>query len=299
MSRIKNQNLPKPISELFKPGIIFMVLITGLAGYALSYEVEDAFTASHLLLFLFGLGILSAGSFAINQAQEGTIDSQMPRTQQRPIPTGKITERKAYIIGFLMLGVGLGVLKNVSMMSMWLGLLTAILYTVFYTLYWKRKWSFGAVPGALPGAMPVVIGFAANNSNIFDPQCMYMFLVMFLWQMPHFWALAIRFKDDYKKGGIPVLPSSLGVDRTLFHIGLYVFVYVALAFASPFFVEAGYMYFLIVIPFALKVLWEFKKYFNQKAQESWLPFFMWVNFSLLVFLTVPVLEKWGSFILSL
>ncbi len=285
--------------ELFKPGIIFLVLITGLVGYALSYQVEKNFTASHLLLFLLGLGLLSAGSFAINQAQESVIDSLMPRTQQRPIPAGKISVRNAYIVGFLIVGIGLGTLKHVSELSMWLGLLTAVLYNVFYTLYWKKKWSFGAVPGALPGAMPVVIGFAANNNNIFDPQCLYMFFVMFLWQMPHFWAIAIRFKDDYHLGGIPVLPSRLGVDRTLFHIGLYVFVYVALAFASPWFVETGYLYFLLVVPFALKVLWEFFKYFKHSAQAGWLPFFMWVNFSLLVFLAVPILEKWGPFFMSL
>lgn len=272
-----------------------MVLITGLAGYAISYKVEQGFDVLHLLMFLVGIGFLSAGSFAINQAQEYRIDSLMPRTQSRPIPAGVVTLRNAYLLGFGALILGLLLLSKVSMLSMWMGLLTAVLYNLLYTLYWKRNWAFGAVPGAIPGAMPVVIGYTANNSNFLDPECLYMFLVMFLWQMPHFWALAIRYKDDYKAGGIPVLPSIIGVDRALYHIGLYVFVYVAVALASPWFVETGYLYFCIVMPFALKVLWEFGKYFRAGAREKWLPFFLWVNFSLLVFLLVPVVEKWSTF----
>ena len=111
-------------------------------------------------------------------------------------------------------------LSLLSLTSMALGLFTVALYNGLYTLYWKKKWAFGAVPGAIPGAMPVVIGYSANHANVFTPECLYLFLIMFLWQMPHFWSLAIRYKDDYKKGGFPVLPAVIGVPKTLFHIGL-------------------------------------------------------------------------------
>lgn len=284
-----------PLTELFKPGIVFIVLVTGLAGYALSFEVEHNFSVWHLLGFLTGLGALSGGSFALNQAQEWGIDQRMPRTQFRPIPAGTVTVRTATVLGFSFVIFGLILLSNVSPLAMSLGGLTAILYNIFYTMMWKPNWVFAAVPGAIPGAMPVVIGYAANSGNIFTPECLYMFMIMFLWQMPHFWSLAIRFKEDYRKGGIPVLPAALGVDRALFHIGLYVFVYVALAMASPWFFDLKYTYLLLIVPFALKVLWEFVKYFRTNGEGRWFPFFMWVNGSLLVFMLVPVIQKWTAF----
>lgn len=286
------------MTELFKPGIIFVVLVTGMCGYALSFEVEHLFSVWHLLGFLTGLAILSAGSFALNQAQEWTIDLKMPRTQRRPIPAGTISVRWAFTLGFTFVVFGLVLLSRVSPLAMALGGLTAVLYNVFYTMVWKPNWTFAAVPGAIPGAMPVLIGYAANSSSIFTPEPIYMFMIMFLWQMPHFWSLAIRFKKDYELGGIPVLPAALGVERALFHIGLYVFVYVALALASPWFFDLKYTYLLVIAPFALKVLWEYFKYLKTNGERRWFPFFMWVNASLLVFLIVPVVQKWATFFIS-
>jgi protoheme IX farnesyltransferase len=272
--------------------------VTGLCGYALSFEVEHHFSIWHLLGFLTGLSALSAGSFALNQAQEWGIDKKMPRTQGRPIPAGTVTVRIATTLGFAFVIFGLILLSRVSPLAMSLGGLTAILYNVFYTMVWKPNWVFAAVPGAIPGAMPVIIGYAANSDQIFAPEPLYMFMIMFLWQMPHFWSLAIRFKEDYRLGGIPVLPAALGVERALFHIGLYIFVYVALALASPWFFDLKFTYLLVVAPFALKVLWEFVKYFKTRGEGRWFPFFMWVNASLLVFIMAPVIQKWATFFLS-
>jgi protoheme IX farnesyltransferase len=176
-----------------------------------------------------------------------------------------------------------------------LGFATVILYNVMYTLYWKKKWAFGAVPGAIPGAMPVAIGYAANTSDLMQPELVYAFLIMFLWQMPHFWSLAIRFKDDYAKGGIPVLPTRIGTGPTLFHMALYMFAYVALALASPWFTSTYFVYVFVVVPFAIKVLYEFFRYYRAGAQARWLPFFLWTNFSVLVFLIAPVIDKWYHF----
>jgi protoheme IX farnesyltransferase len=161
-----------------------------------------------------------------------------------------------------------------------------------YTLFWKRRWAFGAVPGAIPGAMPVVIGFSANTPEIWRPECVYLFLVMFLWQMPHFWSLAIRFREDYQNGGFPVLPVRVGVNRALYHIGLYLFTYVGVALSAPWFLQAHILYVLLVLPISLKVIWEFYKYFQARESKAWLPFFLWTNLSLLIYLAVPVMDKW-------
>lgn len=283
-------------SDFTKFGIVILVLLTALAGYGLSYSVEKDFHLLHLLSFLVGLGLFSGGSLALNQAQEWKLDTSMPRTQKRPIPAGVISPTLGFVLAVSLMVVGLAILFAVNSLVVILCLLTALFYNGFYTLYWKRTLIFGAVPGAIPGAMPVVIGFAANSSEIFSSECLYLFLIMFLWQMPHFWALAIKYSSDYKAGGVPVLPVSLGVKKTLFHTGLYTFVYVMVALISPFFVPAKYVYLVLVLPFSLKVIWEFYKFYRANGEKRWLPFFLWTNFSMLVFLVAPVVDKWSEFL---
>jgi protoheme IX farnesyltransferase len=160
-------------------------------------------------------------------------------------------------------------------------------------MYLKPKWVFAAVPGAIPGALPVTIGYAAAAANIWTGESLYLFLIMFLWQMPHFWALAIRFKNDYALGGVPTLPVALGMEKTLFQIGLYTIVYVAVAVAAPWFVLTSWVYILAVLPFAFKVLQEFIRFYRSSGTQRWFAFFMWTNVSMLVFLFVPVIDKWS------
>ena len=141
-----------------------------------------------------------------------------------------------------------------SELTAWLGVVTVILYNGLYTLFWKRRWVFGTVPGAIPGAMPVVIGYAAGGSTIMQMECLYLFLIMFLWQMPHFWSLAIRYKEDYLKGGFPVMPAKLGTERALYHIGLYTFAYVGLALVAPWFLRTHILTLLLIINYFVSLI---------------------------------------------
>ena len=167
------------------------------------------------------------------------------------------------------------------------------MYNGLYTLYWKKNWAFATVPGAVPGALPGVLGFSVVNDNILAPACIYIFLVMFIWQMPHFWSLAIKYADDYAKGNFPVLPAMIGSGRTKYHISFYVWAYVLLAIMSPFFVEYSYAYFILVLPFALLEVWLFLKYFKSDNEKAWLPFFLITNFSMLAFMVAPLIDKWS------
>lgn len=275
---------------------MIFVLATGATGYAMSHQFQAAWDIGHILLTFFALYFLSAGTFALNQAQESHIDIKMPRTAKRPIPTGYFSRTQAIIlgVGFVIIGAFAAALVNETVF--WLGVGTVFLYNIPYTLWWKRYWAFGAVPGAIPGATPVLIGYAANRPDIFQPEPVYLFLLMFLWQMPHFWSIAIRFKEDYAKGGIPVLPTQVGDERALYHIALYMFVYVGAAVAAPYFTSARWAYVLMVLPFSVILMWQLWRYF-QAIQEGtggkrWLPFFLWTNFSILVFLSAPVMDRW-------
>ena len=129
--------------------------------------------------------------------------------------------------------------------------------------------------------------------NMVQEDHLYLFLIMFLWQMPHFWTLAIKYKDDYAAGGIPTLPVKLGVKKTLYHIGLYTFAYAGVALSAPFFLQTSWVYVLFIFPFAFFLLKEFFRLYKSDARERWFAFFMWTNISMLVFIFVPVVDKWS------
>ena len=289
--------LLKAYSQLSKTGIILFAVVSTLAGYAVSFRVHQSFDPLEPLLLVLGLYLVAGGSFVLNQAQEWRLDAKMDRTRGRPIPQGLIRPWQAVILSAVMLIAGLLTILILGPLPAGLAVLTVVLYNGVYTFFWKKQWVFGAVPGAIPGAMPVVIGYSVNTNEIWRPECVYLFLVLFLWQMPHFWSLAIRFRKDYELGGFPVLPVSLGVQRALYHVGLYLFTYVGVALMAPWFLQAHILYFLLVMPISLKVLVEFRKYYRNHDAKTWLPFFLWTNLSLLIYLAVPVMDKWLSWAL--
>lgn len=279
--------------DLTKFGIVIFVLMAGIVGYATGFQVETAFSIDHALRFLGGLYLLSSGSLALNQVQEFELDRKMKRTAGRPIAAGKIQPNAGAVLALTFIFSGAYELSLCSSLAGWIGLLSVGLYNGLYTKWWKRQWAYAAVPGAIPGALPVTIGFAAVNEHVFSVESIYLFLIMFLWQMPHFWVLAIRHKDDYARGGIPTLPVSKGIDTTLYQIGLYTFAYVGVALCSPWLFRASWLYIALVVPFALMVLFEFRKYFRSRSEQNWLRFFLWTNFSMIVFIAVPVVDKWN------
>ena len=240
---------------------------------------------------ILGIYFVSSGSFILNQAHEFQLDTQMNRTKKRPIPQGFISEKKAYILSLNLIALGLSILSQVNFLTVLLSLITVLLYNFFYTLRWKKSYPYAAVFfGAIPGALPVVIGYCASSSSFLQLKCGYLFLIMFLWQMPHFWSLAFHYKKDYAKAKIPVLPNAFGEDKTFFHIGLYTLAYLGTVLLAPFFLKTGWVYFIIALPFCIKIMVEFYRFYNHKKG---LLFFSWLNISLLVFLSIPLLDWWA------
>ena len=170
--------------------------------------------------------------------------------------------------------------------------MTLIFYNIFYTLIWKKTSPFAAVPGAIPGAMPFVIGYTAASDVIFDLTNTYFFLVMFFWQMPHFWALALRYQESYRKAGIPVLPAERGLKVTEYYIGLYTLAYLTLVLSAPFVVPVGWGYLVVTIPFVFKILWELFVFLKDPLGKSWIVFFLWTTLSILIFIMIPAIDRW-------
>jgi protoheme IX farnesyltransferase len=288
----------KLFADLTKFGIVVFSVLAGLAGYATGFQNEDSFDWKIFLKVILGIYFLSSGCLALNQVQDAKLDAKMPRTILRPIPSGKIKPAAAAILAVLFTLVGLQLLFEVQVVAGWVGLLSVFLYNGPYTLYLKRKWAYAAVPGAIPGALPVTIGYAAANPDIFNSESIYLFLIMFLWQMPHFWVLAIRYKDDYAAGGIPTLPVAKGLDVTLYQIVMYTFAYVGVALAAPLFVHVNWLYILLTLPLVFKIIQELIRYYKSKGEQRWLAFFMWLNVSMLIFILIPVIDKWNFLFLG-
>lgn len=278
----------KIYADLTKFGIVIFTLIAGMIGYLTSYSVDQAFSITHVFHFLAGLYFISSGSLALNQVQEYKLDQKMKRTSKRPIASGKMKPIAALILSVALIITGIDFLSKTSDLAATVGVLSVILYNGLYTYILKPKWIFGAVPGAIPGAFPVTIGYVANSTEIFSLESIYLFLIMFLWQMPHFWLLAIKYKDDYASGGIPTLPVAMGIDKTIYYIGVYLFAYIGVALAAPFFVTTYWIYILGIIPISIKMLWDFKKYFSSKGESHWLSLFLYINLSMIIYLLAAV-----------
>lgn len=277
---------------LTKFGIVIFILIAGILGYLLGFDSQQTFKPMQFAAMIFGLLFLSSSSFILNQIQEQHVDRRMKRTLNRPLVSGVISEKRAMSIACVYFFLGSFLLYYASWVSCVLGLFTVWTYNFLYTPIWKSRWEFGAVPGAIPGAVPVLVGYSAANKNIFGAEAVYLFLVLFLWQMPHFWTLAIKIREDYKKGGIPTLPAKRSLESTLYFIGLYLFAYVGVIFCAPLLMKTGVFYAFVILPLMVKLLIEFFRYYNAMDDRSWLRFFVWTNLSIIFVLIAPAFDKW-------
>lgn len=187
--------------ELTKIKITFAVMLTTIVGYALA--------ANHLsyemIVPVLGLFILAMGSAVLNQYQEFELDSKMDRTKYRPIPSGKISPFNALLLSISMIFIGSALLYLFSGFdALWLGLLALIWYNVIYTPM-KRKTPFAVIPGSVIGALPPLVGWVAGGGNLLDPRALILAFFFFIWQVPHFWLLMIKYGEQYEEGGFPSL----------------------------------------------------------------------------------------------
>ena len=205
--------------ELTKPRVVALIVFTAMVGMLLATPALPPWSA-----FAYGtLGIWLAASSAaaINHVLDRRIDAEMARTRRRPIPTGHVSEAGALLFAF-----ALG-LASMLILALLVNPLTALLtfasligYSVIYTLWLKRATPQNIVIGGAAGAAPPVLGWTAITNSV-DPNALLLFLIIFTWTPPHFWALAIARRDDYAKVGLPMLPVTHGIEFTRLHILLY------------------------------------------------------------------------------
>jgi heme o synthase len=188
--------------ELTKPRITAMVMLTTLVGFLLPHAERPLL---RLLATVAGTGLIAAGASALNMLLERRTDALMKRTQGRPLPAGRLGVLEALAWALALSSVGLAVLVSLAgRLAAAVALLTWLSYVFVYTPL-KARTSLAIVIGAFPGALPPVIGWAAARGSL-DPGAFILFAILFLWQIPHFLAIAWIYRDDYARAGLPMLP---------------------------------------------------------------------------------------------
>ncbi len=189
--------------ELTKPRIAALVLVTTAIGFALAGG--DGVDLILLIHAIVGTALAAGGANALNQYVERDVDALMPRTARRPIPTGRLApiEAAAFGIGASLAGVGY-LFLFANLLAAAVAAATIASYVLIYTPL-KRRTPWCTVVGAVPGALPPVIGWAAARGDL-SPGAWMLFAIIFVWQIPHFWSIAWMYREDYHRGGLPMLP---------------------------------------------------------------------------------------------
>jgi protoheme IX farnesyltransferase len=190
-------------AALAKPRLNVLVVASTLAGYAMAGGTASNVAA--LLWTAIGTGLVAGGASAFNQLIERDTDALMRRTRTRPLPDGRVPPAEAFAFALILSLAGLLILAaGVNMLAAGVALATLASYAVVYTPL-KRRSSFATVIGAIPGALPPVIGWAAADGALAEGAWI-LFAIVFLWQLPHFLAIAWMYRDDYARAGFPMLP---------------------------------------------------------------------------------------------
>ncbi len=217
------RRLGQRLAEFFtlcKPRVNSLIVFTAMIGMFLA---SPAFPPLGLFLAAsVGIALVAGAAAAINCLVERTVDARMARTRWRPTARGTASAAETLTLAFLVGGGGLWILHSlVNPLTMWLTLATFLGYAVIYTVLLKPATPMNIVIGGASGAMPPLLGWTAMTGSI-APEALALFLIVFMWTPPHFWALACYRRDDYAKAGLPMLPVTHGIAYTCRHSLIYV-----------------------------------------------------------------------------
>ena len=205
--------------DLCKPKVVALIVFTAIVGMFLA--TPGFVPWATLFSATLGIALGAAAGAALNQLVEQRIDARMSRTRRRPLPSGRVDPFKAIVFtAALCVGSMVLLVVFVNGLTAWLTLLSMVGYSVLYTLYLKRATPQNIVIGGAAGATPPVLGWTAVTGTL-DPHALLLFLIVFAWTPPHFWALAIHRRNEYAMVGIPMLPVTHGVAFTRLQILLY------------------------------------------------------------------------------
>jgi len=226
--------------EMCKPRVVLLMLLCAIVGMFLA---TPGMVPVHTLVFgTLGIALVAASAAVVNHIADASIDARMARTHNRPVATGRITARRGLAFSALTGVAGMWILfELVNPLTAWLNLASWIGYGIVYTLFLKRATPQNIVIGGLFGAAPPLFGWVAVSNSI-EPGALLLVLIIFAWTPPHFWALALDRKDEYRDADIPMLPVTHGEVYTRWHILLYTLILVVISLLPFLIVMSGLIY---------------------------------------------------------
>ncbi len=238
--RIRNALPWREYLELCKPKVVMLILFTALVGMVLS---SDRWLPSAVWFCgLVGIGLAASAGAALNHWVDEEIDARMQRTHDRPLPRGKISGRQAVAFALALAASSMAVLLIfVNALTAALTFASMIGYAVIYSMFLKRSTPQNIVLGGAAGAAPPVLGWTSITGEIHG-EALLLFLIIFIWTPPHFWALAIKRVDDYACAGVPMLPVTHGIAFTKLHILLYTILLVVITLMPFLMLMSGVIY---------------------------------------------------------
>lgn len=267
MSKQRVKKEPSLFAQVVKTGIIKSNLIPLFAGAMMAlYRMNAPFSEYIYNLLFAGVGsaLIIGAAGAFNNLYDADIDAIMERTKKRPTVTGEFSNASVWTIGISFTLIGALSLYFASPLAMILGLLGLFLYIFPYTMWTKRRTIWNTEVGALSGAMPPLIGWTAITSDLNDIGLWALFIVMVLWQMPHFYAIAVRKHDDYKAAHVPMLPVAKGMERTYKQTQFYL---VLLVLSSFLFIPISY--FMTGLALVLSLIWLYMSYTSYRKKDAY------------------------------
>lgn len=258
--------------QMTKPTITLLVVVTVFPGILLASPASIP-QMSLILASLIGTWLASSSAAVFNHLVDADIDRSMIRTNRRPVASGRIDRTTA-----ILFGATLGVL-SVAVLATWTTYLAAAIavfancfYVLFYSMYLKRRTAQNIVIGGAAGAVGPLIGWASVDVSVGWPAWM-LFLVIFLWTPPHFWALALKYKDDYASVGIPMMPVVVGEDNTRRQMFWYTVSLIPVVASLTIFGAAGYCYLTIAMAFTVYFVWKAWRLMKTRDASLTMPLF--------------------------
>ena len=270
----------KDVLVLMKHRLSFTVAISALVGWFL----HDPSVQPDMLFLFLGTFLLAGGSSAMNQYQERGLDQFMRRTRNRPIPSGIMMPKQAFAIALFLMTSGTIILLFAGVVPALLGVLNAVIYNLVYTVL-KTKTQYAVLPGAVVGAIPPLMGWTAAGGAIVEPRIIYFAVFMFLWQMPHFWLLIIKYGKEYEGAGFSSLARTLDVNRIKALVFFWAVTTTLYLFAFPlFFTHTPLLFFALLLLLNVAFIYGFYRFlFTSDDEKSTLNAFLLINsYALLV-----------------
>lgn len=270
--------------SIIKPGIIFGNAVTLCGGYFLGSQNNF-----HFLPFLFaliGMSLVIAAGCVLNNCIDRDIDRLMERTKNRPLVTGAISLKTAILYAIALGIVGFAILSLTNILTVIIALIGIFFYVVVYSLYFKRNSKYGVAVGGISGAVPPVIGYCAAT-NRFDLGAIILFLILFFWQIPHFYAIAIYRLQDFKAASIPVLPLRKGIAYTKKHMLVFTVIFAIVSLLPTLCGYIGLPYFILALILGLYwiyLAWRGLKANNDIAWSRRMFLFSIINITILSFM---------------